>query len=78
MITAKDVFKKEKCVTVQATLTEKAFEQLLKYYEAGIENKMHNLTLDEFVGWMAATGTWGLIKGEVEKQQNKTQGGNNG
>ena len=76
MITAKDIFKKEKRVTVEATLTEKAFEQLLKYYNAGLENKMHNLTQAEFVGWMAATGTWGLIKGEVEKKQNENCGSN--
>lgn len=78
MITAKDVFKKEKCVTVQATLTEKAYAQMLKYYDAGIKNGMHNLTQKEFIGWMAATGTWGLIKGEVEKQQYDDAGDNNG
>lgn len=70
MITAEEIFKNEKRITVNATFTQKAFDQLLNYYNAGVKNKMHNLTQDEFVGWMAATGTWGLIKGEVEKQQN--------
>lgn len=76
MITAKQIFKREKTITVQATLTVKAYEQLLNYYTAGLENKMHNLTQEEFIGWMAATGTWGLIKGEAEKQQNENGGSN--
>ena len=77
MITAKDIFKNEKRITVKATFSKKAFDQLLNYYNAGVKNKMHNLTQDEFVGWMAATGTWGLIKGEVEKQQTENHGDNN-
>ncbi|MEN6551893.1 MAG: hypothetical protein ABFC34_03305 [Methanobacterium sp.] len=71
MITAKQIFKKDKRVTVEATFTEKALEQLLLYYQAGIDNKMHNLTQAEFIGWMAATGTTGLIKGEAAKQEEK-------
>ena len=70
-----DIFKNEKRVTVEATLTEKAYTQLLNYYDAGIKHGMHNLTIEEFIGWMAATGTWGLIKGEVEKKQNENEGG---
>jgi hypothetical protein len=57
MITKKDIFKNEETVSVKAIFTKTALKQLTLFYNAGIENKVHNLTREEFIGWMAALGT---------------------
>ena len=65
-ITSKTVFKHEKKVTVQATFSEKALEQLRIFHKTGLESGLHSLEETEFIGWMAAVGVVSLTTGEMK------------
>lgn len=72
MITKKDIFKDEETVTVPAVFSKKALKQLTLFYNAGLENKVHNLTREEFIGWMAALGTVSQINASAGTDVLKT------
>ncbi len=66
-ISKKDIFKKEKTVTVPAMFSGPALEQLRIFHRAGLESGMHSLQEDEFIGWMAAVGVIALTKENNKK-----------
>jgi hypothetical protein len=55
MITTKDVFGDEDCITVQATFTKDAYDVLLMYYHTAMQIGAIDMTETEFVGMAAAT-----------------------
>lgn len=68
-ITSKTIFKHENKETVPATFSEPALEQLRAFYTQGLENGLHSLKEDEFIGWMAAVGVMSLTKGEMQLKE---------
>ena len=66
-ITAKSIFKDEELVTIKTTLPKKVLEEIKQVYETGKRNTVWNLKKEEFLGWMAATGTHFMVKDQGDK-----------